>query len=107
MQRGCQRPLTREGRLAEFQGDMAYPRLYVSGMMRRTMQGLRELVGRAMLDADFLVDLQRAPEAILAQYELSDDERVAIRLAIDRLSTAPSPQRAQALRTALLRRVAT
>jgi hypothetical protein len=77
-------------------------------MMRRTMaQGLRELVGRAMLDADFLVDLQRAPEVVLAQYELNDDERVAIRLAIDRLSTAPSPQRAQALRTALLRRVAT
>ena len=77
-------------------------------MMRRTMaQGLRELVGRAMLDADFLIDLQRAPDTVLAQYELSDDERVAIRLAIDRLSTAPSPQRAQALRTALLRRVAT
>jgi hypothetical protein len=77
-------------------------------MMRRTMaQGLRELVGRAMLDADFLIDLQRAPDVVLAQYELSDDERVAIRLAIDRLSTAPSPQRAQALRTALLRRVAT
>jgi hypothetical protein len=77
-------------------------------MMRRTMaQGLRELVGRAMLDADFLIDLQRAPDVVLAQYELSDDERVAIRLAIDRLATAPSPQRAQALRTALLRRVAT
>lgn len=66
-----------------------------------------DLVGRAMIDADFLAELQRAPEAILAQFELSDEERAAVRSALLRLARTPPHQRAQALRTALLRRVAT
>ncbi|MGH7278131.1 MAG: hypothetical protein ACREJG_05535 [Candidatus Rokuibacteriota bacterium] len=77
-------------------------------MIPRTMVlGFRELVGRAMLDPDFLLDLQRTPDAVLAQFELTDEEHAAVRQAIGRLATAPSHQRAQALRTALLRRVAT
>jgi hypothetical protein len=68
---------------------------------------LTDLVGRAMIDAEFFAELQRAPDAILAQYELSDDERSAVRTALARLPDTPSPQRARVLRTTLLRRVAT
>ena len=70
-------------------------------------QRLPDLVGRAMVDTDFLADLQRAPDVILAQYELSDDERAAVQTALTRLADTPAPQRAVVLRTVLLRRVAT
>ena len=68
---------------------------------------LPELVGRAMIDPDFLAELQRAPDDVLARYELTDAERTAVRSALDRLSHAPPGERARALGTALLRRVAT
>jgi hypothetical protein len=68
---------------------------------------LPELVGRAMIDPDFLADLQRSPDAVLAQYELSADERSTVLGAIARLGTTPARERAQALRSALIRRVAT
>jgi hypothetical protein len=67
---------------------------------------LHELIGRAMIDPDFLEDLRRAPELLLAEYELSDDERAAVRQALDRLDSAPT-RRAHEFRNALLRRVAT
>jgi hypothetical protein len=70
-------------------------------------QRLVELIGRAMIDPDFVADLQRSPEAVLAQYELNDDERRTVLSALARLATTPAPQRAQEFRTALLRRVAT
>ena len=70
-------------------------------------QGLRELVGRAMIDPDFLVALQRSPETILAQYELNDQERATIREALARLAATPPNQRGPALSNALIRRVAT
>lgn len=68
---------------------------------------LPELIGRAMIDPDFLADLQRSPEPILAQYELSADERSTVLRALDRLTQAPPGQRAQAFQSALIRRVAT
>jgi hypothetical protein len=71
------------------------------------VQRLPELIGRAMIDTDFLADLQRAPETILAEYELSDEERATVLRALARLATTPSSQRAQILRTELIRRVAT
>ena len=70
-------------------------------------QTLRELVGRAMIDPEFLADLQRSPETILAKYELNDDERATVLSALARLAKTPADQRAHALRTALIRRVAT
>ena len=80
----------------------------VSAIIRVTMaKGFRELIGRAMIDPDFLVDLQRAPDAMLAQYELSDTERATVLQALERLAKTPANQRAHALRTALIRRVAT
>jgi hypothetical protein len=68
---------------------------------------LPELVGRLMIDPDFLVEIQRTPEAVLRQYELSEDELTAVRQALDRLGDTPPSRRAHALRTVLLRRVAT
>lgn len=76
----------------------------ISGEMA---QGLRELVGRAMIDPDFLVELQRSPNPVLAQYELSDAERATILRALVRLAKTPAGQRRHEFRNALLRRVAT
>jgi hypothetical protein len=70
-------------------------------------QRLPDLVGRAMIDPDFLADLQRSPEIVLAQYELDDDERSTVLRALARLATAPAGTRAQEFQTALIRRVAT
>lgn len=74
---------------------------------REMAQGLRELVGRVMIDPDFLVELQRSPNALLAQYELSDDERATIFQALARLAKAPVGRRRHEFRNALLRRVST
>ncbi len=77
-------------------------------MIARDMaQGLRDLVGRAMIDPDFLVELQRAPEELLAQYELNDDERATILQALTRLTETPAGQRHHEFRNALIRRVST
>lgn len=70
-------------------------------------QGLKELVGRVLLDPEFLAELQRAPEPVLARYELNDDERAKIRQALARLASTPSHERRHAFRNALIRRVAT
>jgi hypothetical protein len=70
-------------------------------------QRLPELIGRAMIDPDFLADLQRSPEPILAQYDLNEQERSTVLGALARLAQTPKPQRAQAFQSALIRRVAT
>jgi hypothetical protein len=70
-------------------------------------QRLPELVGRLMIDPEFLAEVQREPEIVLGQYDLSDEERAAVRQALDRLSDTPPSRRAHALRTVLLKRVAT
>jgi hypothetical protein len=68
---------------------------------------LPELIGRAMIDADFLAELQRTPDTILARYELNDAERATVLGALERLAATPAGQRAQVLSSALIRRVAT
>jgi hypothetical protein len=68
---------------------------------------LPELVGRVMIDPAFLEDLQRAPEPILAEYELSEDDRTTVLSALARLGHSSGNQRATAFRSALIRRVAT
>jgi hypothetical protein len=70
-------------------------------------QRLPELIGRAMIDPDFLADLQKSPDVVLAQYELTADERSTVLGAIARLDKAPVRERAQVFRSALIRRVAT
>jgi hypothetical protein len=79
----------------------------VSGIIRgRMAQRLHELIGRAMIDPDFLEELRRSPDAVLAEYELSDNERAAVRHALDRLGSA-SARHVHEFHNALLRRVAT
>jgi hypothetical protein len=68
---------------------------------------LPELVGRLMMDPELLAEIQRTPDAVLGQYELSDDERTAVRQALDRLGDTPPGRRAHALKTVLLKRVST
>ena len=68
---------------------------------------LRELVGRLMVDPEFLAEIQKSPDAVLDRYELSAEERGAVRHALDRLADTPPGRRAHALRTVLLRRVST
>ena len=76
-------------------------------MIRTMAQGLRELVGRVMIDPEFLAELQRAPEPLLAEYELSDAERATVRQALTRLAKTPSSQRRHEFRSTLISRVAT
>ena len=68
---------------------------------------LRELVGRLMVDPEFVAEIQRTPDTVLARYELSAEEQAAVRQALDRLADTPPGRRAHALRTVLLRRVST
>jgi hypothetical protein len=68
---------------------------------------LPELVGRLMVDPEFVAEIQRTPEAILGQYDLTDEELTAVRQALERLGDTPPTRRANALRTVLLKRVAT
>ena len=70
-------------------------------------QGIQELVGRAMVDPDFLDSLVRAPEPTLVEYELDDTERAAVLQAVTRPRATPSTQRAGAFRSTLVRRLAT
>ncbi len=70
-------------------------------------QGLRDLVGRAMIDPDFLVELQSSPATLLAEYELNDDERATILQALARLAKMPARQRRHEFQNALIRRVST
>lgn len=68
---------------------------------------LPELVGRLMIDPELFAEIQRTPEAVLGRYELSEDELTAVRQALERLGDTPPSRRARALRTVLLKRVAT
>jgi hypothetical protein len=70
-------------------------------------QGLKELVGRAMIDPDFLQVLIQDPGSVLAEYQLSEEERRSVLQAIAKLSLAPQSQQARAFQTALVKRWAT
>jgi hypothetical protein len=69
--------------------------------------GIRELVGRAMIDREFVDDLVRDPGRILADYELSADERAAIMQAVGRTTSASERERAHALQIVMMKRWAT
>lgn len=70
-------------------------------------QGIRELVGRVMIDPEFLADLVRAPELVLDRYALSPEERAAVLQAVARLGSTPASERARTFRAALVKRWAT
>jgi hypothetical protein len=70
-------------------------------------QGIRELIGRVMVDPDFLARLVGSPESTLADYELDNNERAIVMQALARLEAAPATERSHAFRSAMVRRLAT
>ena len=66
--------------------------------------GIRDLVGRAMIDKKFLTDLVRDPLTVLADYDLSADEHAAIMQAVGRTSAASDRDRARVLQIVLMKR---
>ena len=70
-------------------------------------QGLRELVGRVMIDPDFLQALVRDPHTVLVDYELSAEERTSVLQAVAKLMVTPRSQQARTFQTALVKRWAT
>jgi hypothetical protein len=69
--------------------------------------GIRDLVGRAMIDAEFLAELARNPAAVLDEYDLTPEERGVIMKALTQLGGAPARERAQAIQAVMMKRWAT
>jgi hypothetical protein len=69
--------------------------------------GIRDLVGRAMIDREFLANLVREPALILAEFELSSEERAAIMHAVGKTGGTTERERARALQVVLMKRWAT
>ena len=69
--------------------------------------GIRDLVGRAMIDRDFLAELVRDPHGVLADFDLSVEERAAVIQAVGRTTTGSEKERARALQVVLMKRWAT
>ena len=69
--------------------------------------GIRDLVGRAMIDKEFIGALVRDPHTVLADYALSAEERAAIMQAIGRTTSVSDKERARALQVVLMKRWAT
>ena len=73
-------------------------------MMGKTIQ---DLVGRVMIDREFLARLVRDPDGALAGYELTPDEREVIMHALSRGVHASDDERAHVLENVMLKRWAT
>ena len=71
------------------------------------MPRLPELIGRAMIDPDFLAELQKSPDDDPGPVRARRDERRTVLGALARLGQGSATERAQAFRSALIRRVAT
>jgi len=69
--------------------------------------GIRDLVGRAMIDKKFLTDLVRDPLTMLADYDLSTDEKNAIMQAVGRKENVSDQERARDLQHVMMKRWAT
>jgi len=70
-------------------------------------QGIRELVGRLMVDSDFLAALVRDPLTVLADYSLSGEERAALLRAVAKHALARESQMTRVVMTAIAKRWAT
>ena len=68
---------------------------------------IQDLVGRVMVDKEFLADLVRDPDAILGRYELSVEERAVITQALARAVHGSEQDRARALHSVMLKQWAT
>jgi hypothetical protein len=69
--------------------------------------GIRDLVGRAMIDKKFLTDLVRDPVTMLADYDLTADEKNAIMQAVGRKENVSDQERARDLQHVMMKRWAT
>ena len=67
-------------------------------------QGFRDLVGRFMIDPDFLSELVRDPAAALVGFTLSADERSTVFQAVGRAGEAPTPERLRAVNAVMMKR---
>ena len=77
--------------------------------MDETVAGkaIQDLVGRVMIDREFLAELVRDPDVILAGYELTAEERAVIMQALGRGAHVSERERAHALENVMLKRWAT
>jgi hypothetical protein len=61
-----------------------------------------------MIEKDFLAELVRDPETVLARFELDDDERKAVMQAVGRCGSQSSEaERVQAFQSILMKRWST
>ena len=67
-------------------------------------RGFRDLIGRIMIDPDFLGDLLRDPAAAMAEFTLTADERETVLQAVGRAGEAPTPERLRAVKAVMMKR---
>lgn len=72
-----------------------------------TGKTIQDLVGRVMVDEDFLAELARDPDVVLAGYELTVEERAVIMEALGHRTPVSEQERADVLQNVLLKRWAT
>lgn len=70
-------------------------------------KGIQDLVGQVMIDKEFLADLMQDPARVLANFELTAEERAAIMHALGSTSQVSDRERARALQNVMLKRWAT
>ena len=69
--------------------------------------GIRELIGRAMVDEGFRAALLRDPSAVLADFDLEAEERAAVMKAITQNRDSAHGELNRALHAAVIKRWAT
>ena len=69
--------------------------------------GIRGLIGRAMIDKDFLDELVRDPVSVLAGFDLSAEEHAAVMKAVGSTDGASERERSRALQEVMMKRWAT
>jgi hypothetical protein len=69
--------------------------------------GIRDLIGRAMIEKEFLSELVRDPETVLAGFDLDSEERSALMQAVARTGNGSTAERARAFQSILMKRWAT
>jgi hypothetical protein len=69
--------------------------------------GLRELIGRAMVDEQFREELIENPAAVLVDFDLEAHEQAAIVKAATQSRDRPKREQARTFQTAMMKRWAT
>jgi hypothetical protein len=69
--------------------------------------GIRDLIGRAMIEKEFLSELVRDPETVLAGFDLDPEERDALMQAVARTGSGSAVERTRVFQSILMKRWAT